>query len=151
MKLILRIAVFIICVFTFLNALVFIGISVYHSVHAYTIILNGNLATERPGVYLAEALDTFLLATVFIIFAIGIGKLFIPDNRLLNHIQLSWLNPKSFSDLKVILWEAVLTTLVVLFATIIVYSIDDLTWNLLIIPCAILLIAIALKMMKSSH
>lgn len=150
MKFILRIAVAIICVFTFINALVFVGISVYHSVHAYSLVISGQIA-ERPGIYLAEALDTFLLATVFIIFSIGIGKLFVPDSKLLKRIHLDWLNPKSFSDLKGILWEAVLTTLVVLFATSLVHQLDNLHWELLIIPAAILLIAVALRMMKSSH
>ncbi|QAA80412.1 hypothetical protein EI546_01105 [Aequorivita sp. H23M31] len=143
MKIILRITIFVICVFTFLNALVFVGISVYHSIHAYLMIIEGHME-NRPGIYLAEALDAFLLAIVFIIFAIGIGKLFFPDSKLLMNIQFSWLNPKSFSDLKGILWEAILTTLVVLFATMVVHQMNDLTWNLLIIPAAILLIAIAL-------
>lgn len=150
MKLVLRITISIICVFTFINALVFVGISVYHSVHAYTIIATGSMA-DRPGIYLAEALDTFLLAMVFIIFAIGIGKLFVPDSKLLKKIHLDWLNPKSFSDLKGILWEAVLTTLVVLFATSIIHQLDNLALEHLIIPAAILLIAVALRMMKSSH
>lgn len=150
MKLILRITVLIICVFTFLNALAFVGISVYHSINAYGMFLNGEM-DKRPGIHLAEALDAFLLAMVFIIFAIGMGKLFAPDTILLRKIHLPWLEPKDFSELKGILWEAVLTTLVVLFATVIVHSMDDLSWNLLIIPASILMIAIALKMLKSSH
>lgn len=150
MKLVLRIPVFIICIFTFLNALVFVAISVYRSVHAYSLVFTGQI-DKNPGIHLGEALDGFLLALVFIVFAVGVGKLFIPDNKLLMKIQLSWLNPKNFSDLKGILWEAILTTLVVLFTTIIINNIDNLTWNVLIIPAAILLIAIALKMLKSSH
>ena len=150
MKLILRITIFIICVFTFLNALVFVGIAVYRSVHGYALVFNGQME-ERPGIHLAEALDGFLLAIVFIIFAIGVGKLFLPDSKLLSKIQLSWLEPKSFTDLKGLLWEAVLTTLVVLFATAIVHRLDNLTWDLLIIPAAILLIAAALRLMKSAH
>lgn len=150
MKLVLRFTVLIICVFTFLNALIFVGISVYHSIHAYSIVISGGI-DQRPGIHLAEALDTFLLAIVFIIFAIGIGKLFAPDSKLLGKIHLGWLEPKNFSDLKSILWEAVLTTLVVLFATIIIHHLDNLTWDLLIIPASILLIAIALKMMKGLH
>ncbi|MCG2462321.1 YqhA family protein [Flavobacteriaceae bacterium F89] len=150
MKLLLRIIILIICVFTFLNALVFVGISVYHSVHAYTLIFQGRME-DRPGIYLAEALDAFLLAVVFIIFAIGIGKLFIPDIKILDKIQITWLEPKNFSELKVVLWEAILTTLVVLFATIVVQHMDNLTWDLLVIPAAVLLIAGGLKMLKSSH
>ena len=150
MKIVLRITIAVICVFTFLNALVFVGISVYHSVHAYDLIFTGRM-NERPGVYLAESLDTFLLAIVFIIFAIGIGKLFVPESKLLEKIKIHWLEPKDFSDLKTILWGAVLTTLVVLFATMVVSQMDNMTWDLLIIPAAVLLIAVALKMMKGSH
>jgi|26BtaG_2_1085354.scaffolds.fasta_scaffold00001_389 uncharacterized membrane protein YqhA len=150
MKLLLRITILIICVFTFLNALVFVGMAVHRSIHAYVLVFSGRI-DERPGIDLAEALDGFLLAMVFIIFAIGIGKLFVPESKLLKNIQLSWLNPKSFSDLKAILWEAVLTTLVVLFGTAIFHELDNLSWNLLVIPAAILLIAIALRMMKSAH
>ncbi len=150
MKLVLRIIILVICVFTFLNALMFVGMSVYRSFHAYALIFQGNIG-ERPGVHLAEALDGFLLAVVFIIFAIGIGKLFIPDIKLLQKIQISWLEPKNFSELKGILWEAVLTTLVVLFASMIVQHLENLTWDLLIIPASILLIAVGLKMLKSSH
>lgn len=150
MRLILRFTILIICVFTFLNALVFVGISVYHSIHAYDLVVSGRI-DERPGVYLVESLDTFLLAIVFIIFAIGVGKLFVPENRLLKKIRISWLEPTDFSDLKTILWAAVLTTLVVLFATMVVHHMNNLTWNLLILPVSILLIAAALKMMRGSH
>lgn len=150
MKIILRVIILIICVFTFLNALVFVGISVFRSFEAYVLFFNQNVEA-RPGVELAEALDGFLLAVVFIVFAIGIGKLFIPDLRLLERIQISWLNPQSFSELKSILWEAVLTTLVVLFAAVVVRNMDNITWELLIIPASILLISVALKMMKGIH
>lgn len=150
MKLLLRIIILIICIFTFLNALMFVGISAYRSVHAYVLIYQGKVE-ERPGVHLAEALDGFLLAIVFIIFAIGIGKLFIPDIGLLKKIQIPWLAPKNFSELKGVLWEAILTTLVVLFASLVVQHIENLTWELLVIPVAILLIGLGLKMLKSSH
>ncbi len=150
MNLLLRIIILIICVFTFLNALMFVGISAYRSIHAYILIFKGKVE-ERPGIHLVESLDGFLLAVVFLIFAIGFSKLFIPDLKILRNIQIPWLDPKNFSDLKQILWEAVLTTLVVLFAISIVQNLDHLTWNLLIIPGAIALIAFGLKMLKSSH
>lgn len=150
MKILLRIIILIICVFTFLNALMFVGISVYRSIHAYILIFQGKIE-DRPGLHLAEALDGFLLAIVFIIFAIGISKLFIPEIKILENIKIPWLEPNNFSELKGVLWEAVLTTLVVLFASTVVQHINDLTWDLLVIPAAILLIAAALKLLKSSH
>lgn len=137
-------------IFTLLNAVVFVALSVYRSVHAYVIVFQGKLE-ERPGVHLVEALDGFLLAFVFLIFAIGFGKLFLPDHRLLRSIQIAWLQPKGFSDLKHILWEAVLTTLVVLSAISIVQNIDSLQWQQLIIPACIALIAVASKWLIGSH
>lgn len=150
MNLLLRIIILLICAVTFLNALVFVGISTYRSVHTYITLIQGK-GEERPGVDLVESLDGFLLAIVFLIFAIGFGKLFIPESKLLKNIQISWLEPKDFSELKHVLWEAVLTTLVVVFAIQIVKDLEHLTWNHLIIPGAITLIAIGLKMLKSSH
>jgi len=150
MNLFLRLIILIVCVFTFMNALVFVGISVYRSIHGYIMIFQGQL-NNRPGVHLVESLDGFLLAIVFLIFAIGFGKLFMPDMKLLRNIQIPWLEPKNFSDLKQVLWEAILTTLVVLFAIIIVHDVENLGWNHLIIPGSVVLIAAALKLLKSSH
>lgn len=84
----LRIIILTIYVFTFLNALMFVGISVYPSVHAYILIFQSEI-DDRPGIHWAEALDGFIPAVVFIIFAIGIGKLFVPDIKILRKIQIS--------------------------------------------------------------
>lgn len=150
MKQLLRLPIILTCVFTLLNAIMFVAISVYRSVHAYVLIFQGKIE-ERPGIHLVEALDGFLLAFVFIVFAIGFGKLFLPDNVLLRSIQLSWLQPKDFSDLKHILWEAVLTTLVVIAAISVVQNINSLQWSQLIIPGCIVLIAVASKLLSRSH
>ena len=69
----------------------------------------------------------------------------------LGRIQIAWLQPKSFSDLKHVLWEAVLTTLVVLVAITIVEKEDSLQWTHLVAPAAIALIAVASRMLKGSH
>lgn len=150
MNLLVRTIILVSCVFTFLNALAFVGISVYRSGHAYWLLVRGEME-ERPGVHLVEALDGFLLAFMFLIFAIGFGKLFLPDHALLRRIQIAWLQPKSFSDLKHVLWEAVLTTLVVLVAITIVEKEDSLQWTHLVAPAAIALIAVASRMLKGSH
>jgi uncharacterized membrane protein YqhA len=150
MKILLRIIILLICAVTFLNALVFVGISTYRSLHTYLILIQGHME-ENPGAELVESLDGFLLAIVFLIFAIGFGKLFVPELQFLKNIQIPWLEPQNFSELKHVLWEAILTTLVVVFAIQVVRDLDHLTWHHLIIPGAITLIAIALKMLKSSH
>lgn len=150
MNLLLRSIIILTCVITLLNAIMFVAISAYRSVHGYILIVQGKIE-ERPGVHLVEALDGFLIAIVFLIFAIGFGKLFLPDHRLMRSVQIAWLQPKSFSDLKHILWETVLTTLVVLFAISIVQDLDALEWTHLIIPACIALIGIGSRMLREPH
>ncbi len=57
--------------------------------------------------HLTESLDGVLLVNVSLIFTIGINILFIPDLKILRNVLIPWLDPKNFSDLKQILWEAV--------------------------------------------
>ena len=150
MSVLFRYTIIITCSFTILNAIMFVGISAYRSVHAYILVFQGKIE-ERPGVHLVEALDGFLLAVVFMIFAIGFGKLFLPDHRFLKSIHIAWLQPKSFSDLKHILWEAVLTTLVILFGISIVQDIDALQWTHLVIPASIAFVGIGSRMLRVPH
>ena len=150
MSVLFRTIIIVTCTFTILNAIMFVAVSVYRSIHAYIIVFQGKIE-ERPGVHLVEALDGFLLALVFLIFAIGFGKLFLPDHRFLRSVQIAWLQPKSFSDLKHILWEAVLTTLVILFAITIVQDIDSLQWTHLIIPACIALVGVGSRMLRGPH
>jgi uncharacterized membrane protein YqhA len=150
MNLVLRITIFIICIVTFLNALVFTAVAVIHSFTGYHKLFIGDLE-DRPGINLVESLDGFLLAIVFIIFSVGFGKLFLPENKVFQKIDLDWLRPKSFADLKVILWQAILTTLVVLFAVHVVEHMNHLTPNMLILPGSVLLISLALKFMHGKE
>lgn len=150
MNALLRVTILLICAVTFINALFFVGIAIVHSYEGYVQLFAGNLE-DRPGINLVESLDGFLLAIVFIVFAVGFGKLFIPENRLIKAISISWLNPKSFTELKVTLWEAILTTLVVVFAISVVKNLDNMTWHILILPASILLISAGLKLMLGKH
>ncbi len=50
---------------------------------------------------------------------------------------------KSFLDLKLLLWEAVLTVLVVVFLGLATKT-EDLRWEVLILPASILMLAISL-------
>jgi uncharacterized membrane protein YqhA len=150
MKTVLKIAITIIVVFIFLNSFVFVGLGVYKSIHAYTLIAQQRME-ERPGIYMAEALDSFLIALVFIVFSIGVTKLFLPDTIPVKGFELAWLKFESFTALKLILWEMLLTTLFVFFATDMVVKSQHLEWNLLIIPGSILMLALAYKFIKQGH
>lgn len=133
-----------------LNSFLFIGISVYRSVHAYVLVAQGKME-ERPGVHLAESLDGFLIALVFIVFSMGVAKFFVPNSGFLKGYELPWLKLDSFSSLKLILWEMLLTTMFVFFAAKLVISGDNLDWSILITPAAILMLSIAYKLIKHGH
>ena len=133
-----------------LNSIYFIGIAVYKTAYAYILVFNGRL-DDRPGIQIAESLDGFMLALFCIIFSVGIAKLFLPETSFFNRYKLPWLKIENFSELKYIMWEVLLTTLFVFFATKLLMSEHALHWNLLIYPASILLVAIAFKLFREKH
>lgn len=145
-----------IAIFMVINSIAFTIAGITLSCKGIYKIFTGELGTEaRPGVIIVESVDLFLLALVFLLFAIGIVKLFVPDaHRFIKVQNLHWLKINSFTDLKLLLWEAVLTTLVVFFITGYVHDMDNVDWTLLILPASILLLSVSYFIMKkteSSH
>jgi uncharacterized membrane protein YqhA len=59
-----------------------------------------------------------------------------------------WLNIKNFKELKILLWETILVTLVVFSLTGLVSGKDTLTWNVLILPAVIFVLSLSLFLMK---
>ena len=51
---------------------------------------------------------------------------------------------RNLSELKTLLWEAILLVLVMAALTSIMANTDDLSWNLLILPAAVLVLAAGL-------
>ena len=74
MQRLLHISILLVVFFTFINAMVFFGLGIYHSVLAYIDIVHGHWE-KHPGIILVESLDRFLFGFVFIIFSVG----FYPD------------------------------------------------------------------------
>jgi uncharacterized membrane protein YqhA len=150
MQKIVRFFIFFIVCFVFLNSLFFVGIGVYKSAHAYILIAQGRLE-ERPGVFIAESLDSFLMALFFLIFGMGISKLFLPNKILIKEYDLPWLKVGNFSELKFIMWEVLLTTLCVFFTTQAIIKSEHLDWSILALPASILLLAVSYKFLKHGH
>ncbi|KXO12695.1 membrane protein [Moritella sp. JT01] len=107
--------------------------------------------------YLIKGLDTFLIALVLFIFAHGVFTLFITDKKL-NNIPtvLSWIKTPDIGHLKNILGEVIVIILFVKFLEMILINLNDLSWEILILPISILLLALALKFLdlndkNSSH
>ena len=134
----------------FLNSLFFVYLAVDNVIHAYMLVFSGR-KDERPGVHIAESLDGFMLALFFIIFAVGISRLFLPASNFFNKYNLLWLKVDNFSQLKYFMWEMLLTTVFVFFVIKLITIRDGLDWSVLIYPGSILLLAFAYKLIKEEH
>ena len=130
------------------------GLGIYDFVHAFSYLQDpsqkGMIGLIAIG--LLQAVDLFLLAIVLFIFSIGLLLLFrkSSDDDLPNLVP-QWLRISDFMQLKVILWEAILTTLVIIFVVGLVRkSLEDVDLPLsqLILPGAILLISVSLYFLK---
>ncbi len=147
-----RIITTIIVIITMVNAFAFVGIGVFLSAIGIIEIFTKGLESEaRPGLKILGSLDMFLIGLVFLIFAIGISKLFHPDSdKLLSGSLPPWLNLHSFAELKLILWEAILTTLVVIFVSDVVRHGEKLDWTILLIPVSIILLSASIFVLRKS-
>ena len=113
-----------------------------------------NKIDRAPSLMLLEGVDAFLLAFVFFVFAFGLYKIFFlrDDTRIKDSLP-RWLHIDSIFELKSLLWYSVLTTMVVLFLNFAVVRIsaNNLSWNFLMFPAGILLIALSLFFMKRAE
>jgi uncharacterized membrane protein YqhA len=132
--------------FTLVNSIFFLVAGAMKSTHGYQEYIklwSGQGQGPPPGLHLAEALDSFLLALVSLIFGLGILKTFV-------HYQIDdsklppWLHIHDFKELKILLWETILVTLVVFNLNFF----TEVSWKTLIIPGVILMLSLSLYLMK---
>jgi uncharacterized membrane protein YqhA len=135
-------------IFTFINSAVFMIAGVVDSIHGYSLFIKHGISAEyRPGLHLLNALDMFLVSIVFMIFALGIMKIF--THYHLPEVDLpGWLKISSFKELKILLWETILVTLVVFSLTGLVNTTEKLTWDHLVLPLIILILTASLYLVK---
>lgn len=117
-------------------------------------LMSDPASEEPPVLVIMEAVDSFLLSFVFFIFSFGLYKLFfIPDDASFSRKLPAWLNVHTILDLKTLLWQSILTTMVMLFLNYSVWNLSHKTvgWDILVLPGSILLISIALYFMKLSE
>jgi uncharacterized membrane protein YqhA len=151
----LKFIISIIAVLVFLAGIVLVSLGVYDFIKAL-----GRFGTADKehiagsvAIGLLSAIDMFLISVVCFVFSLGLLIIFDEKHSLIPRLP-EWLQLKSFIELKLILWEAVLTTLVVGFLTNLVskkieHEIIDQT--VLIIPIGILLIAVSLFFLKKGE
>ena len=153
MKTVFKFIIGIPIVTTFIIAIVFIGLGVYETLLGIIGVFKGQILSEaRPGLKLFQALDAFLIGFLFLIFSLGFSQLFyLKPSRtttLVDSIAPKWLQVESFTQLKLILWDTVLTTLVVVFIGDVFRASGQYNWNLTIIPVAIFLISLGKFLIK---
>jgi uncharacterized membrane protein YqhA len=113
--------------------------------------LNG---AEPQALLLLESVDSFLLSFVFFIFSFGLYKIFFLNDMVqINNKLPAWLQINTLFELKSLLWQSILTTIVVIFLNNAVsfLSHNTLSWNILMLPLAVLILSVALYFLKQSE
>ena len=132
-------------IFTLINSLCFIAMGVSRSIKGYRAYFNAdflNVKQHHPGIYLFEALDAFMISLVFMIFAMGVARLFIFDKTEGKRLP-KWLDVNNLGELKILLWRTILFALVT-FAVTDFLKKPTASWEALILPIFILILAASL-------
>jgi len=99
--------------------------------------------------YLIKSLDTFLIALVLFIFAHGVYTLFISNKKYDDEKNvLKWIKTPNIGHLKNVLAEVIVIILFVKFLEVVFVNIDNLKWEIVILPISIVLLALGLKFLK---
>jgi len=147
-----RYLVVVIVVVAVLDALGSMVLGVQRAFHAYALIIGGNPAgrAERPGLEMLHSLDFLIVSMVLLVLALGIAKLFLRNPGEHDDARLpAWLRIQNITDLKVLIWEMILTTLLIVAMSEISETIyEQPTWTVLLTPVAVLMLALSLFFMK---
>lgn len=134
------------------NAMGFFALGVARTLHAYSVIIESRglppPGGERPGIHLGESIDLLLFALVLIVLAIGTTSLFLIRGSDAQPELPVWMRVRSLSELKLVLWEAILATLVVSAATGVIADLPHLEWRHLVLPGVILILSVSYFLVK---
>ena len=127
----------------------FLTLALLRGYRAYSELLRGNHADEavRPGIHIAESVDALLFSLVLLVLALGTSSLFLAGEEEQKSLP-EWMRIKSLTGLKLLLWEAILATLVVTAATGLIAALPDLEWRHLILPVAVLILSVSYFLLK---
>jgi uncharacterized membrane protein YqhA len=148
----IRYLAIVIAILAVLDAVAFLVMGAEISLRAYRHVLGESLegAATRPGIELLHSIDFLFVSLVLLVLGLGIVKLFVV--RLTEEETATlpgWLRIESISELKVLLWEAILTTLLIVALSDLIRGLfTKLEWSALTIPAAILLLALSLFFVK---
>jgi uncharacterized membrane protein YqhA len=143
----------VVVVLSLLHSLMFLFIGARSAVVTYWHVITGSAAGGRPGLELLHSLDLFLISLVLLILALGVAKLFLRSPTASPHPDWlpSWLHIETFGDLKFLLWESILTTLLIAALPSLASGLfGELTLISLVVPATILLLALSLYFMRKA-
>lgn len=141
-----------IALFSALNAVAMVAVGVARAISAYGVIVEGPPWTgeHRPGAMLAESIDAFLIAMVFVVFTIGTSTLFLlRDERALESVP-AWMRVHDLAELKFLVWEAILAAFVVASAGEFAIA-GERSWTMLVLPVATLILGAGLFLTRRSR
>lgn len=151
----LKIIIAIIAWLVFISGIVLTGIAIYNLALVFVHLADSEShTTSFMAIGLLHAVDFFLVAIVFFVLALGFFVLFDTRETPMQVKLPEWLHVKNFIQLKVILWEAILTTLVVHWlASLVEQNIhgEHIDIYSLIIPAGIFIIALSLFFLKKGE
>jgi uncharacterized membrane protein YqhA len=135
-----------------LHAIGLLIVGVMRGIESYHLLAQGPTWTgaDRPGIHIAESIDLLLFGLVVLVLAIGTASLFLsadgnPDRKI-----PAWMRVASLSELKMLLWEAILVVLVMATLTELVTNLDELNWRHLVMPAAIFLLSSSLYLARKT-
>lgn len=151
----LKVIIAIIAWLVFASGIVLTCIGIFDFAKVFVYLAQGTENTRRLiAIGLLHAVDIFLVAIVFFVLALGFFVLFDTEETTSPVKLPEWLRVKNFTQLKIILWEAILTTLVVSWLADLVekeIKIETADVHSLIVPAGILIIALSLFLLKKGE
>ena len=140
---------------SFLGAFLMFYVGAYKTLTAIWDYFGGIRPDDLPAHINAEelaigrmilTLDSFLVALILMYFGYAIYALFIANAGEAEKTDIPrWLIPSGIGELKEVLAQVLIIILFMLTLQVIWLSLDNLTWELLVIPVSILLLAVALR------
>ena len=100
---------------------------------------------------LVQSVDAFLFGLILLIFSFGVYNLFIKRMTPSQQERAFWLDVRSIGHLKNTLAEVIIIILFVKFLELVLSDIPNLTWESLILPISIGILAAALKLLDLRH
>ncbi len=101
--------------------------------------------------FLVQAVDAFLIALVLMIFGFGVFNLFVRSMPAEAQSSSKLFQIQSITELKKILAEMIVIILMVKFHENALVTMKGFSWEALVLPGAILLLAAAVRVLKLEH